>query len=130
MYGIQTGYLHGSQRPSNRAAGVNPPTSTQVRAKSTLDRQNTELHVLASFPGRFVGGGKNVNRPGNEATEITCTCLQPLIYMYIYTTICNNVLFAFRANAPSDSHSDDDSESGSCLGLIPHQVTLPRVLRN
>ena len=84
VYGIETGHLHGSQCPSNRAAGVNPPTPTQVRAKSTLDRLNTEL--LALFSGRFVGGGKNVNRPGNEATEITCTCLQPLIYMYMFAT--------------------------------------------
>ena len=31
-------------------------------------------------------------------------------------------IYYCRALAPSDCHTEDDSESESCLGLIPHQV--------
>ena len=35
-----------------------------------------------------------------------------------------NINICSRAMAPSDSHTEDDSESESCLGLIPHQVCI------
>lgn len=42
-----------------------------------------------------------------------------------HTPLCMCLIsdYLIRGMAPSDSQSTDDSESDSCLGLVPHQVT-------
>lgn len=55
-----------------------------------------------------------------------CTVSRPGISMVasaLATELLVSVLqHPLRAMAPSDSHNDDDTESESCLGLVPHQV--------